>query len=53
VKRHTRDSFLSLMYPAVPLTSPEDQPVSNPPGPLCHAPSATSDTTEAAWDFSD
>ncbi|XP_047432389.1 STE20-related kinase adapter protein beta isoform X3 [Mugil cephalus] len=57
VKRHTRDSFLSLMYPAVPLTSPEDPPVSSPPAPSsCHAPPppppSTPDTTEAVWDFS-
>ena len=52
VKRHTRDSFLSLMYPAVPLTSPEDPPVSCPPAPSCHAPtSASTDTAEAVWDF--
>ncbi|KAM6893235.1 STE20-related kinase adapter protein beta [Lycodopsis pacificus] len=50
VKRHTRDTFLSLMYPAVPLTSPEDPPVSWPPVPSCHAPVSTS--AEAAWDFS-
>lgn len=50
VKRHTRDTFLSLMYPAVPLTSPEDPPVSWPPAPSCHAPVSTS--AEAAWDFS-
>lgn len=53
VKRHTRDSFLSLMYPAVPLASPEDPPVSSPPTPSCHTPaSATADSTEAVWDFS-
>uniref|UniRef100_A0A1A7ZST0 STE20-related kinase adaptor beta n=1 Tax=Nothobranchius furzeri TaxID=105023 RepID=A0A1A7ZST0_NOTFU len=53
VKRHNRDSFLSLMYPAAPLTSPEEPPVSSPPGPSCHAPLSSADTTEAAWDFSD
>lgn len=53
VKRHTSDSFLSLMYPAVPLASPEDPPVSSPPTPSCHTPaSATADSTEAVWDFS-
>uniref|UniRef100_A0A3B4FNS5 STE20-related kinase adapter protein beta-like n=1 Tax=Pundamilia nyererei TaxID=303518 RepID=A0A3B4FNS5_9CICH len=52
VKRHTSDSFLSLMYPAVPLASPEDPPVSSPPTPSCHTPaSATADSTEAVWDF--
>uniref|UniRef100_A0A1A8FEA6 STE20-related kinase adaptor beta n=1 Tax=Nothobranchius korthausae TaxID=1143690 RepID=A0A1A8FEA6_9TELE len=53
VKRHNRDSFLSLMYPAVPLTNPEEPPVSSPPGPSCHAPLSSADTIEAAWDFSD
>uniref|UniRef100_A0A1A8P8X9 STE20-related kinase adaptor beta n=2 Tax=Nothobranchius rachovii TaxID=451742 RepID=A0A1A8P8X9_9TELE len=53
VKRHNRDSFLSLMYPAAPLTSPEEPPVSSPPGPSCHAALSSADTTEAAWDFSD
>ncbi|KAF7664159.1 hypothetical protein LDENG_00187250 [Lucifuga dentata] len=53
VKRHTRDSFLSLMYPAVPLASPEDPPVSCPPTPSCHAQmSPTIDPAEAVWDFS-
>lgn len=53
VKRHTRDTFLSLMYPAVPLTSPEDPPVSCPPAPSCHVPTSPStDTAEAVWDFS-
>ncbi|RVE75338.1 hypothetical protein OJAV_G00015700 [Oryzias javanicus] len=53
VKKHTRDSFLSLIYPAVPLTSPEDSPVSSPPCLSCHPPSsAACDTAEAVWDFS-
>ncbi|XP_056157269.1 STE20-related kinase adapter protein beta [Lampris incognitus] len=53
VKRHTRDSFLSLMYPAVPLTSPEDPPVSCPPTPSCHGwtPPA-GEAAEGVWDFS-
>uniref|UniRef100_A0A3B5MI79 Protein kinase domain-containing protein n=1 Tax=Xiphophorus couchianus TaxID=32473 RepID=A0A3B5MI79_9TELE len=52
VKRHTRDSFLSLMYPAVPLSCPEDRPVSSLPGPTCPTPpSATAEPPEAAWDF--
>uniref|UniRef100_M4A0N0 STE20 related adaptor beta n=1 Tax=Xiphophorus maculatus TaxID=8083 RepID=M4A0N0_XIPMA len=52
VKRHTRDSFLSLMYPAVPLSCPEDRPVSSPPGPTCPTPpSATAEPPEAEWDF--
>uniref|UniRef100_A0A8C2WLW6 STE20 related adaptor beta n=1 Tax=Cyclopterus lumpus TaxID=8103 RepID=A0A8C2WLW6_CYCLU len=50
VKRHTRGTFLNLMYPAVPLTSPEDPPVSSPPAPSCHTPVLAS--AEAAWDFS-
>lgn len=50
VKRHTRDSFLSLMYPAVPLASPEDPPVSCAPLPSCHAPTQTS--ADTVWDFS-
>uniref|UniRef100_A0A3B4AQ85 Protein kinase domain-containing protein n=1 Tax=Periophthalmus magnuspinnatus TaxID=409849 RepID=A0A3B4AQ85_9GOBI len=52
VKRHTRDSFLSLMYPAVPLTSPDDPPVSSPPIPSCNSPTTPSETTDAIWDFS-
>ncbi|KAM9767025.1 LOW QUALITY PROTEIN: STE20-related kinase adapter protein beta [Menidia menidia] len=54
VKRHTRDSFLSLMYPAVPLTSPEDPPVSTPPSPRGPppAPPTPPDPPEALWDFS-
>ncbi|XP_062303202.1 LOW QUALITY PROTEIN: STE20-related kinase adapter protein beta [Osmerus eperlanus] len=53
VKRHTRDSFLSLMYPAVPLSSPEEPPVSCPPTPSCHVPTVpTTDPTEGVWDFS-
>ncbi|XP_061572159.1 STE20-related kinase adapter protein beta isoform X1 [Cololabis saira] len=51
VKRQTRDSFLSLTYPAAPLTSPEDPPVSSPPTPSCHAPSSP-DPADAVWDFS-
>lgn len=55
VKKHSRDSFLSLMYPAVPLSSPEDPPVSLPPASSCHSPTSTSptcDALDAAWDFS-
>ncbi|XP_077370510.1 STE20-related kinase adapter protein beta isoform X2 [Festucalex cinctus] len=54
VKRHTRDSFLSLVYPAVPLTSSEVAPLSCPPTPSCHVqPAATSVcAAEASWDFS-
>ncbi|XP_053725073.1 STE20-related kinase adapter protein beta isoform X1 [Synchiropus splendidus] len=53
VKRHTRDSFLSLMYPAAPLTSPEDPPVSCPPGCSDHTSTPTvGDTAESVWDFS-
>uniref|UniRef100_A0A8C8F6T7 Protein kinase domain-containing protein n=1 Tax=Oncorhynchus tshawytscha TaxID=74940 RepID=A0A8C8F6T7_ONCTS len=58
VKRHhTRDSFLSLMYPAVPLgvSSPDDPPVScSPsPSPSCHPPTSTiAHSTEEVWDFS-
>ncbi|TNN55668.1 STE20-related kinase adapter protein beta [Liparis tanakae] len=50
VKKHTRGSFLNLMYPAVPLSSPEDPPVPSPPDPSCHTPVSAS--AEAAWDFS-
>ncbi|XP_024866723.1 STE20-related kinase adapter protein beta [Kryptolebias marmoratus] len=52
VKKHTRDSFLSLVYPAVPLSSPEDPPVSSPPGPSCHVLSPVGGS-DAAWDFSE
>ncbi|CAL8289359.1 unnamed protein product [Lota lota] len=55
VKRHTRDTFLNLMYPAVPLASPQDSPVSCPPTPACHAAAPTSPATtdpQGAWDFS-
>uniref|UniRef100_H2LGQ7 STE20 related adaptor beta n=1 Tax=Oryzias latipes TaxID=8090 RepID=H2LGQ7_ORYLA len=53
VKKHTRESFLSLIYPAVPLTSPEDSPASSPPSLSCHVPpSAACDTAEGVWDFS-
>ncbi|XP_036838293.1 STE20-related kinase adapter protein beta isoform X1 [Oncorhynchus mykiss] len=56
VKRHhTRDSFLSLMYPAVPLgvSSPDDPHVSCSPTPSCHPPtSAIAHSTEEVWDFS-
>uniref|UniRef100_A0A8C5ABN9 Protein kinase domain-containing protein n=1 Tax=Gadus morhua TaxID=8049 RepID=A0A8C5ABN9_GADMO len=56
VKRHTRDTFLNLMYPAVPLGSPQDDsPVSSPPTPACHAAAATSplpSDPQGGWDFS-
>ncbi|XP_077461909.1 STE20-related kinase adapter protein beta isoform X4 [Stigmatopora argus] len=53
VKRHTRDSFLSLVYPAVPLSSPEGPLLSCPPSPSCHAQTgATGISAEASWDFS-
>ncbi|KAM6945461.1 STE20-related kinase adapter protein beta [Aplochiton taeniatus] len=53
VRRHTRGSFLSLMYPAVPLASPEEAPGSGPPTPVCHPPTpATGDPAEGVWDFS-
>ncbi|KAI4792165.1 hypothetical protein KUCAC02_033577 [Chaenocephalus aceratus] len=51
VKRHTRETFLNLMYPAVPFSSPDDPPVSCPPASSCHPPSSP-ETTEAVWDFS-
>lgn len=50
VKRHTTDSFLSLLYPALPLTVPKDPPISSPPAPSCHPPSPTA--AEVMWDFS-
>uniref|UniRef100_A0A3P9LD21 STE20 related adaptor beta n=1 Tax=Oryzias latipes TaxID=8090 RepID=A0A3P9LD21_ORYLA len=51
-RKHTRESFLSLIYPAVPLTSPEDSPASSPPSLSCHVPpSAACDTPEGVWDF--
>ncbi|KAI4789754.1 hypothetical protein KUCAC02_035049 [Chaenocephalus aceratus] len=46
VKRHTRETFLNLMYPAVPFSSPDDPPVSCPPASSCHPPSSP-ETTEA------
>ncbi|XP_061834116.1 STE20-related kinase adapter protein beta isoform X1 [Nerophis lumbriciformis] len=53
VKKHTRDSFLSLMYPAVPLTSSEGLPLSCPPSPPCHVQTASPGVcAEVAWDFS-
>ncbi|XP_030638029.1 STE20-related kinase adapter protein beta [Chanos chanos] len=52
VKKHTRDSFLSLMYPAVPLSSPPDTPPSCPPTPSCHTPSPTTESVDGVWDFS-
>ncbi|XP_054653759.1 STE20-related kinase adapter protein beta isoform X1 [Dunckerocampus dactyliophorus] len=54
VKRHTRDSFLSLVYPALPLTSSEGPALSCPPAPSCHAPkgASTGVCAEVAWDFS-
>ncbi|XP_057679535.1 STE20-related kinase adapter protein beta [Corythoichthys intestinalis] len=53
VKRHTRDSFLSLVYPAVPITSPEVPLLSCPPSPSCHAQTTTTGVSaEASWDFS-
>ncbi|XP_028835157.1 STE20-related kinase adapter protein beta isoform X3 [Denticeps clupeoides] len=51
-KRHTRDSFLSMMYPALPLSSPPDTPPSCPQTPPCHTPSPTEEGTEGVWDFS-
>ncbi|XP_028321686.1 STE20-related kinase adapter protein beta [Gouania willdenowi] len=48
VKRHTTDSFLSLVYPAAPLSSPQEPPVSNPPTSSGHTPS---DASDATWDF--
>ncbi|XP_056884559.1 STE20-related kinase adapter protein beta isoform X2 [Takifugu flavidus] len=51
VKRHTRDTFLSLMYPALPLTSPSDPPISSPPAPSCHSPTSPT-AAEVMWDFS-
>ncbi|KAM8905226.1 STE20-related kinase adapter protein beta [Spinachia spinachia] len=50
VKKHTRDTFLSLMYPAVPLKSPEDPPISCPPTLSCHT--TESAYADSAWDFS-
>ncbi|XP_019712991.1 STE20-related kinase adapter protein beta isoform X1 [Hippocampus comes] len=54
VKRHTRDSFLSLVYPAVPLSSSEVALLSSyPPSPSCHSPTAvTAGCAEPSWDFS-
>ncbi|XP_051915214.1 STE20-related kinase adapter protein beta isoform X2 [Hippocampus zosterae] len=54
VKRHTRDSFLSLVYPAVPLSSSEVALLSSyPPSPNCHSPTAvTAGCVEPSWDFS-
>ncbi|XP_018585027.1 STE20-related kinase adapter protein beta isoform X1 [Scleropages formosus] len=52
VKRHTRDSFLSLMYPAMPLSSPPDTPVSHPLAPSCHTHSPSANSHDSVWDFS-
>ncbi|XP_049609416.1 STE20-related kinase adapter protein beta [Syngnathus scovelli] len=54
VKKHTRDSFLSLVYPAVPLTSSQVALLSCcPPTPSCHAQTASTGVcAEATWDFS-
>ncbi|XP_061692972.1 STE20-related kinase adapter protein beta isoform X2 [Syngnathoides biaculeatus] len=50
VKRQSRDSFMSLVYPAVPLTSSEVPLLSCPPTPTCHTQTAA--PAEVSWDFS-
>ncbi|XP_035380023.1 STE20-related kinase adapter protein beta isoform X1 [Electrophorus electricus] len=53
VKKYTQDSFLTLMYPAVPLSYPLDSPISDPPTHACNTPStATPEPAEGVWDFS-
>lgn len=53
VKKHTRDSFLSLMYPAVPMSCPPDTPPSETPTKTCNSPSPTDNEPEdGMWDFS-
>ncbi|XP_063068719.1 STE20-related kinase adapter protein beta [Engraulis encrasicolus] len=52
VKRHTRDSFQSLMYPALPLSSPPDTPPSCPTTTTHHTPSPTEEAPDGQWDFS-
>ncbi|XP_023698361.1 STE20-related kinase adapter protein beta isoform X1 [Paramormyrops kingsleyae] len=52
VRRHTRDSFLSLMYPAIPFCSPPDTPTSHPLFPPCHGLAPRVDSQDGAWDFS-
>ncbi|KAF4078873.1 hypothetical protein AMELA_G00186500 [Ameiurus melas] len=53
VKKHTSDSFLSLVYPAIPLSCPVDIPLSPP---LLHTDTHTNANPEPAdggvWDFS-
>ncbi|XP_016123640.1 STE20-related kinase adapter protein beta [Sinocyclocheilus grahami] len=51
VKKHTRDSFLSLMYPAVPVSCPPGTPPSETPTQTCNAPSPT-EPEDGMWDFS-
>nr|XP_055070072.1 STE20-related kinase adapter protein beta isoform X2 [Misgurnus anguillicaudatus] len=53
VKKHTKDSFLSLMYPAVPMSCPPDTPPSETPTHTCNTPSPTNTEPEdGMWDFS-
>ncbi|KAG9277811.1 STE20-related kinase adapter protein beta isoform X1 [Astyanax mexicanus] len=56
VKKHKQDSFLSLMYPAVPLSCPPDSPVSDPPTQTSSTPNTPSPSTpepvDGVWDFS-
>ncbi|XP_056607174.1 STE20-related kinase adapter protein beta isoform X3 [Triplophysa dalaica] len=52
VKKHTRDSFLSLMYPAVPMSCPPDTPPSETPTKTCNSPSPTNEPEDEMWDFS-
>lgn len=53
VKKHTRDSFLSLMYPAVPVSCPPDTPPSGTPTQTCNTPSPTdTEPEDGMWDFS-
>ncbi|KAI5109447.1 STE20-related kinase adapter protein beta, partial [Silurus meridionalis] len=53
VKKHTPDSFLSLIYPAIPLSCPVDV---SPSPPLLHTDTHTNTNQEPAdggvWDFS-
>ncbi|MBN3310588.1 STRAB protein, partial [Amia calva] len=49
VKTHTRDSFLSLVYPAVPLPSPQTTPSPSQTALVCHSRCSQED---GVWDFS-
>ncbi|XP_069053074.1 STE20-related kinase adapter protein beta isoform X2 [Lepisosteus oculatus] len=51
VKRHTNDSFLSLMYPALPLTSTQEMSRTSQTAFQCHS-MASRNGQDGVWDFS-